>query len=46
MCKKIQENRLLEALTRDSLYTYEFDVSSGLVREEIIDRNGINFTKY
>ena len=45
MSKNIQENRLVEALTRNSLYTYEFDVSVGLVEEEIIDRNGVNFTK-
>lgn len=45
MSKDMQENRLLEAMTRNSLYTYEFDVSSGLVEEEIIDRNGVDFTK-
>ena len=45
MSKDMQERRLLEALTRNSLYTYEFDVSSGLVEEEIIDRNGVDFTK-
>ena len=45
MRKKTQERRLLEALTGKSLYTYEFDVSTDLIREEIIDRNGINFTK-
>ncbi len=45
MSKEMQENRLLEALTRNSLYTYEFDVSEGLVKEDIIDRSGVNFTK-
>lgn len=45
MSKKMQENRLMEALTRNSLYTYEFDVSADLVEEEIVTRNGVNFTK-
>ncbi len=45
MSKKLQENRLIEALTGNSLYTYEFDVSIGLVEEEIISRNGVNFTE-
>lgn len=45
MSKNMQENRLVEALTRNSLYTFEFDVSIGLVEEEIVDRNGVNFTK-
>ena len=45
MSENLQESRLLEALTRNSLYTYEFDVSTGLVEEEIIARNGVNFTK-
>ena len=45
MDKKIQDSGLLEALTRNSLYTYEFDVSTGMVEEEIINRNGVNFTK-
>ena len=41
----MRESRLMEALTSGALYTYEFDVSVGLVYEEIIDRNGVNFTK-
>ena len=45
MSKNTQENRLVQALTRNSLYTFEFDVSIGLVEEEIVDRNGVNFTK-
>ena len=45
MSKKMQENRLMEALTKNSLYTFEFDVSVGLVEEEIINRSGVNFTK-
>ena len=45
MSKSILENRLMEAMTRNSLYTFEFDVSADLIEEEIIDRNGVNFTK-
>lgn len=45
MSKKIRENSLLEALTRNSLYTFTFDVSANLVEETIISRNGVNFTK-
>ena len=45
MSKNMQENRLVQALTRNALYTYEFDVTLGLVTEEIIDRRGVNFTK-
>ena len=45
MNKDMQENRLMNALIRNSLYTYEFDVSADLIEEEIVDRNGINFTK-
>ena len=45
MSKKMQENRLMEALTGNSLYTYEFDVSAGTVEEEIVTRSGVNFTK-
>ena len=41
----MQENRLVEALTRNSLCTYEFDVSADLVEEEIVTRSGVNFTK-
>lgn len=40
-----QEVRLLEALTRNALYTYEFDVTAGIVETEIIGRDGRNFTK-
>ena len=42
---KLQENRLLEALTKDSLYTFEFDVSAGLIEKTIISRSGVDFTK-
>ena len=45
MSNDIQQHRLLDALTRNSLYTYEFDVSTGLVDEEIVARSGVDFTK-
>ena len=45
MSKKIGENSLLEALTRDSLYTFTFDVSANLVEETIVSRSGVNFTE-
>ena len=45
MRRKTRENRLLEALTHDSLYTFEFDVTAGIVEEEIVSRSGVNFTK-
>lgn len=45
MNKNILENRLMEAMTRNSLYTYEFDVTTDRIDEEIEDRNGVNFTE-
>ena len=36
---------IMEALTSDALYTYEFDVTTGIVEEEIISKNGFNYTK-
>ncbi len=45
MSKNTQKNRLAEALIRNSLYTFRFDVSADLIEEEIVDKNGINFTK-
>lgn len=44
MNKEIVESNLWEALTRDSLYTFTFDVSADLVKEEIVSRSGVNFT--
>ena len=40
----MQEHRLIEALTRNSLYTFEFDVSTGLIETGIKSRSGVNFT--
>ena len=40
----MQEHGLIEALTRNSLYTFEFDVSTGLIETEIKSRSGVNFT--
>lgn len=45
MSGEMQENRLLEALTRNSLYTFEFDVSADVVEEPIISRSGVDFTR-
>ena len=40
------DNRnIMEALLKDALYTYEFDVTTGIVVEDIIDRTGCNITK-
>ena len=45
MSEIIRENSLLDALTRDSLYTFTFDVSANLVEETIVSRSGVNFTE-
>ena len=37
-------NNVLKALVNEALYTYEFDVTSGIVAEDIVDRDGINIT--
>lgn len=44
MSNQMQERRLIEALTRNSLYTFEFDVSTGLIETGIKSRSGVNFT--
>lgn len=44
MSKETVENTLWEALTRNSLYTFTFDVSDNLVKETIVSRSGVNFT--
>lgn len=41
----MKQEKIIEALTKDALYTYEFDVTTGLVPEDIISRRGFNFTK-
>ena len=35
---------IMEALVADALYTYEFDVTTGIVEKDIISKNGVNFT--
>lgn len=37
-------NNVLKALVNEALYTYEFDVTTGIVAEDIVDRNGVNVT--
>lgn len=32
-------------LTKNAIYTYEFDVTTGIIPEDIVDKNGINYTK-
>lgn len=36
-------NNVLKALVNEALYTYE-DVTTGIVAEDIVDRNGVNMT--
>ena len=43
--KKIKPEDVLGALTGGAQYTYEFDVSAGVIEEDIIRRDGYNFTK-
>lgn len=35
---------IMEALVNDALYTYEFDVTTGIVEKDIIGKDGFNFT--
>ena len=41
----MNRKNLLEALVSDALYTYEFDVTTGIVEKDIIDRDGKNMTQ-
>ena len=34
---------IIKALTKDALYTYEFDVTTGIAEKDIIDRQGVNY---
>ena len=43
--KKIRPEDVLGALTGGAQYTYEFDVSAGIIEEDIIRRDGYNFTE-
>lgn len=36
---------ILDAFLQDAAYTYRFDVTTGIIEHDIIDRNGYNFTK-
>ena len=39
------QNRMAEILFADAYYTYEFDVTTGVIGDEIIGSNGYNYTK-
>ena len=41
----MNSRNIMEALLRDALYTYEFDVTTGIVAEDIIDKTGCNLTE-
>ena len=37
--------KMAEILFDDAYYTYEFDVTTGMIGSEIVGRNGYNYTK-
>ena len=39
------DSRFLEAFLEDAYYTYSFDLNEGIVKEDIISKDGLNFTK-
>ena len=41
----MNKNDIFEALISDAKYTYEFDVTTGVVEYDIVDRDGNNITK-
>lgn len=41
----MNKNDIIAALTSDALYTYEFDVTTGIVEKDIISGTGFNFTQ-
>ena len=43
--KKTRPEDVLGALTGGAQYTYEFDVSAGIIEKDIIRKDGFNFTK-
>ena len=45
MKRKIKPEDVLGALTRGAMYTYGFDVSEGIIEEDIVRKDGHNFTK-
>ena len=43
--KGMKIENIMEALTKDALYTYEFDVTTGVVEQEIIGKDCFNYTQ-
>ena len=41
----MNKNKILEVLMEEALYAYEFDVTTGIVKKDIIDRDGCNMTR-
>ena len=41
----MNRNKVLEVLFEEALYTYEFDVTTGIVKKDIISRDGNNMTQ-
>ena len=39
------QNRMAEILFADAYYTYDFDVTTGVIGDEIVGSNGYNYTK-
>lgn len=42
---RMKIENIMEALTKDALYTYEFDVTTGVVGQEIVGKDGFNYTE-
>ncbi len=41
----IARDELIELISSNSCYTYKFDVTTDTISEDIVDRNGYNYTK-
>lgn len=39
------ERKLARALLKDALYTYTFDVTTGVIEHDVVSKNGFNYTK-
>ena len=39
------QEKLFEALLSDARYTYVFDTTTGIIEDDIISRDGTNYTK-
>ena len=39
------ERKLAQALLKDALYTYTFDVTTGVIEHDVVSKNGFNYTK-